>query len=241
MAQLNWGGEGGTNGAAITPANSGGASGDAWDTVGGNVSGRIAQYETSVPLVGNVSAVFATGGTAGTAFVQWTTAILNLWPAGMTTQYFRTYLNYASLPPMQRIILQWLDTTAAINRSNILLLATGQLRLRNAVNGTVATFTTTMAANTTYRLEGQVDGVAAGGAYSMSLFLGNSTTPLESVSGTAAFGGTIGSASFGWLTGGTSSPNQYMDAMQINDTGLPGPAPAGATQGRWAGVRAGQG
>lgn len=237
MTSISWNAEGGSAGVTISPANSGGASGTAWDTVS-IVANGTAVYDNTPALTGNMSAKVATGITSGSVFMQWGAAITALWASGMTTHYGRAYLRYTSLPSVNRIVIQWVDTTLATNRGNFLLLTTGALRLRNAANGTVATFTTTLSIDTTYRLEWRADGSATG-AYRMDLFLGNNASAIESiVGGTANFGGTIGGASFGYLTNGASIANQWIDSIQLNDTGLPGPASTNYSQSAAASVTA---
>jgi hypothetical protein len=228
VTSISWNAEGGSNGTTITTGNSGGASGTAWDTVS-IVTNGTAVYDTGTVLTGAVSARLATGATSGTVYCQWQSAIQALWASGLTTHYGRRYIRVAALPSANRVIAQFYDTSGAIARGQFLLLTTGAIRLRNKTPSTVATFTTVLSVDTTYRLEWRVDGSATG-AYEMHLFAGDSTSALESiVGGTADFGGTIGTAAFGWLTAGANVANQWLDGVQLNDTGLPGPETSALT------------
>lgn len=222
MTSISWNAEGGSDATVISTANSGGASGTAWDTCqrGTNATN---EYDSAQFANGALSALIATGVTSTTAYNRWNAALTALWASGLTTHYGRFSFRLAALPGANRVIVEFLDTTAATNRANFLMLTTGALRLRNAANGTVATFATTCSVDTWYRVEYRIDGSTAG-AYEMHLYLGNSTSALEDiVGGTANFGGTIGCVNYGYVSNGANLASAWYDSIQINDTGLPGP------------------
>lgn len=238
MASLVWTAEGGTESATVTTGNSGGASGDAWDavTIGANAT---AIYDASTVPVGKRSLQLATGASSVTAFTQWLARIAQRWAAGMTTHYGRTYFRIAAIPGADRTFVELLAADGTTNRGNIRIRSTGTLRIRDAANATVTTTTTVLSINTTYRVEWRLDGSITG-AWQLQLFLGNSAVALESLSGTANFGGVIGAANFGYVAAAASLASLWLDAIEINDTGLPGPATYNALYpGRWRGTRAG--
>lgn len=228
MTSISWNAEGGSDGTALTTANSGGASGTAWDTCqrGTNATN---EFDTATAAVGSLSVLIATGATSTTAYNRWNGAITTLWASGLTTHYGRLYVRLSALPAADRTIVEFLDTTAATNRANIRIRTDGTVRLRNAANGTVATSVTTLSINTWYRLEYRIDGSTTG-AYELHIYSGSSTTALEDiVGGTANFGGTIGAAGYGYVSAVASLPSIWYDGIQINDVALPGPESSGTT------------
>lgn len=228
MTSITWNAEGGTDGVAISTGNSGGASGTAWDLVqrGTNATN---EFDSATAANGTYSALMATGATSTTAHLRWAAAIIAAWPSGMTTHYGRCYVRTAALPSVDRSIVELLDATATTNRANIRIRSTGTVRLRNAANGTVATTTTVLSIDTWYRIEWRIDGSTTG-AYELHLFAGNSATPLESiVGGTADFGGAIGAINFGFVSNAANIASLWLDGIEVNDTGLPGPEDAGVS------------
>lgn len=222
MTSISWNAEGGSDGTAVSTANSGGASGTAWDTCQRGTSATN-EYDSAQFANGALSVLIATAGTSTTAYNRWGAALTALWASGLTTHYGRFMFRLAAIPGTNRILVEFLDTAAATNRANFLMLTTGALRLRNAANGTVATFTTVCGVDTWYRVEYRVDGSTTG-AYEMHLYAGNSLTALEDiVGGTANFGGTVGCVNYGYVSNGASLANLWFDSLQINDVALPGP------------------
>ena len=238
MPSLNWTAEGGAENVTVTAGNSGGASGDAWDTV---VTGANAtqQYKADVVAVGKRSIIQFTGASSVSCYSQWTAKIAARWPAGMTTNYGRCYLRISAIPGVDTTFVEMSDAAGTTNRANIRVRSTGAIRLRNAANGTVTTTATVLSVNTWYRVEWRVDGSATG-AYTISLFLGNSTSALETLSGTDNFGGVIGTYRFGFVANVANSIQYWLDGMNVNDVGLPGPLTydaifPGRPTGPWAG------
>lgn len=229
MTSISWNAEGGTNGVTVSTANSGGASGTAWDTVTIVASGTFV-YDTTTFLSGAKSARLATGATSGTVLGQWAGALQAIWPSGLTTHTGRRYLRFAALPSANRTIVQLTDVTAATNRMNILLLTTGAIRLRNAASGTVVTTSTTLSVDTDYWISWRADGSTTG-AYQLDVGLAGSSTPIESiVGGTANFGGTHGAAAFGWVSSAANLSNQWLDGVLVSDSStVPGPEASGQT------------
>lgn len=240
MPSLNNTAEGGAIGATVTTGNSGGASGDAWDAVVTGANATTQYVETPV-LVGKRALLFATGASSVMSYTQWSTKISQRWPSGMTTNYYRTYLYVTAIPAADRTVVDCLDAAGSSTRGNLRLRSTGALRIRDAAGGTVATTATILATNTWYRVESRMDGSVTG-AWSLDLFLGNSQVPIESLSGTANFGGVIGMYRFGYTANLINAAGIYMAGIQVNDTGLPGPLSYAAINGgNWEGPFAGDG
>lgn len=240
MAALNNTAESGTIGATVTTGNSGGASGDSWDTVQIGANASLTYVESPV-MVGKRAYRIFTGVTSTTAYLQWTSKIAARWPSGMTTNYGRCYFSFSAVPGVDTTFVEFSDAAGTTNRGNIRLRSTGVLRVRNAANGTVVSGTVVLSPNTVYRVEWQLDGSVTGN-YQLVLFLGNSTSPLETLSGSANFGGVIGTVRFGFITNVANSIEYRLDALNVNDVGLPGPAAYTAIcPGSWAGPCAGDG
>lgn len=240
MPSLNWTAEGGAENVTLTTGNSGGASGDAWDTV---VTGANAtqQYKADVVLNGKRCITQFTGASSVSCYAQWTAKIAARWPAGMTTNYGRCYLRISAIPAVDTTFIEMSDAAGTTNRGNIRVRSTGAVRLRNAANGTVVTSATILSVNTVYRIEWRVDGSATG-AWELKIFLGESTSALESLSGTANFGGVIGTYRFGFVANVANSIQYWLDGMNVNDVGLPGPLTYNAIfPGRPTGPRCGDG
>jgi hypothetical protein len=240
MAALNNTAESGTIGATVTTGNSGGASGDAWDTVQIGANASLTYVESPV-MVGKRAYRMFTGVTSTTAYLQWSSKIADRWPAGLVTNYGETYFSFSAAPAVDTTFVEFSDAAGTTNRGNIRLRSTSVLRIRNAANGTVVSGTVVLSPNTVYRIEWQLDGSVAG-SYQLVLFLGNSTSPLETLSGSANFGGTIGTVRFGFITNIANSIEYRMDSPNVNDVALPGPAAYRAIcPGVWAGPRCGDG
>jgi hypothetical protein len=241
MPSLNWTAEGGTENATVSVGNSGGASGDAWDTVtiGANATNV---YDPSDPAVGKRSNRIATGASSVMSYGQWTAKVAARWPAGLTTNYGRCYIKIAAIPGADRTFVEFSDAAGTTNRGNIRVRSTGAIRLRNAANGTVVTSATILSLNTWYRIEYRVDGSVAGD-WQIVIFLGNSTSALETLSGSGAnFGGAIGTVRFGYVANVANADNWWLDGMNVNDVGLPGPLTYNAIfPGRPTGPRCGDG
>jgi hypothetical protein len=222
VTSISWNGEGGTDGVDVSTGNSGGRSGTAWDTV---QKGTGAKNEYDTRTAGGLALLVGTGATSTTAYCQWQAKIAALWASGMTTSYGRVYVTVAAIPGADRTFVELLATDGTTNRGNIRVRSTGAIRIRNAANGTVTTSTTILSANVRYRVEWRADGSVTG-AWQLQIFLGESLTPLETLSGTDNFGGTIGTVNFGYVAAASNHADMWLDGMQLNDAALPGPAPA---------------
>lgn len=221
MTSLNNTSESGAVGATVTTGNSGGASGDSWDAVQIGANASVTYVETPV-MVGKRGYRIATGATSVSAYLQWSTKITQRWPGGIAANYGGVYFIVTAIPGVDTTFIEFTDSAGTTNRGNLRVRSTGVLRLRNAANGTVATGTVALSLNTVYRVEYQVDGAALG-SYQVVLYLGNSLTPLETLSGSGAFGGVIGTIRYGYVSNVANAAAIYFDAINVNDVGLPGP------------------
>lgn len=224
--------EGGTAGVTVSTANSGGASGDAWDVVAIGASETLT-YDATNPAHGSgLDDKLGTFTTVTAVYVSWTTSLGTL----STNQRLagRIYWVPPVAPPgsSNRVV-------QILNGSTILCTiyhasGTGFLEIHNSAGTLVGSASnTSLTAGTLYRIEFDFTGIgtAASGAGTVRLFVGDSTTQ----TGTDA---TCSAANFGTLApdtvrfgittaNGNVSSNYYADAIQLNSTGMPGPESTG--------------
>lgn len=136
--------EGGTPTAAITTGNSGGTSGTAFDFVNVPATGSVTY--TGTAYRGSVAGQFATGGTAGIAYAEYTTA-LNVNSSGQV--YCRLRFNLPSLPADSTGIRVAVigDSTGSF-RADLRVTNTGAVSVRGSGGTALATFSATYAAGT---------------------------------------------------------------------------------------------
>lgn len=212
--------DGGSNGVSVSPGNSGGASGDAFDGVTPGASQTIA-YDTAVSMSG-ASIKFTLAAAQG--YVSWTTSLGTL-SAGVRFGG-RVYVTFSAAPnaAWQFFRVMTGTTLLATVRTN----ASAQLQVGNTSGAAIVTGTTSLSAGTWYRFEWDLAAVGtASSSFTASVYLGDSTTVLDSVSGTAAdFGSTapdtirLGQSASSFVSGTTLN----FDDFVVNDTGMPGPA-----------------
>ena len=171
--------QGYTNGATITPATSGGTSGDAFQNVSGTSPLNATTHSAPIAsTTADLTTAYSTLGAAHTLTAQrysqmeWTHSSY----ANSTGAYFRIYARRTATPPAtQYLITGWnsADTTSPV--MSLRWQTTGNVLLSNTAGGTVAQIQTVATSlNTIYRFEGFINNSIG----SVRVFLGNSTTPL---------------------------------------------------------------
>jgi hypothetical protein len=217
--------EGGTNGTTITSANSGGTSGQAFDAIGSGTGTTVAFSSTS--MHGSLGAVLAVGSTAAGANLQWSSTSLGTISA---TSWGRIYFSLSSLTLTGDAILAFYSGSTFGGGIQVGGASAGKLNFQNTAFGQTNTFTTTLTASTWYRLEWQVTpGASAAGNLVAVLYAGDATTALETQTSTTGVYGsstTWNGIRFGWGAAGAnhaSQPNLFLDDIQLNSTGYPGP------------------
>lgn len=168
--------DGGTVGATITEANSGGASGTPFNYVE-ILAGATATYQSTSAMHGGRGCKIT--GSGAHAFLE----------HDLTTTYtqmsFRFYVRFPSAPTANCQIFtprSSADYVAGVNITTALKFQAAQ------VGGTVLFTSATLTANTWYRVEMVVETgtTTANGAIAFKYFLGDSTTAVESFSSTTA-------------------------------------------------------
>lgn len=211
--------EGGSNGSAVTTGNSGSGSGSAWNSV--SSSSSTVEFSTSQSVAGSFSYRLATGGTSATANLIWDSSSIG----SPTHVYGRVYFRLPAAN-VDREIARWRRGTTQVARLRFNG-TSSVLELRQGNNSAPATSggtgTVTLSANTWYRVEWDIQaGTLTNTIY---LYAGDSTTPLETITGNGVFatGGVINEVGFGQFTAAASLGDLFLDAIVLNDTGLPGP------------------
>jgi hypothetical protein len=214
--------EGGTTGATITAANSGGTSGDAFTSVP-TISGTLA-YDSALAAHGTISAKLTGGGTDALS------VIYDITPA--TSFAVRGYFYLTSLPTADH----WLIAMYATNHTTRLLSmhinSAGKLRLSDG-SGTTGVWTAaaTMPLNQWVRIElyGSCGSSTANATVKGGVYLGDSTIPIETIYSTST--GNLGAAQqfgravIGKVNSSTFATPYWVDDIKADDTAtdLPGP------------------
>lgn len=214
--------EGGTNGVAATPGNTGGASGDAFNTVTIGTAATLAP-DSSTSAHGALSYSIATAGTSATAQLLWTSI------GSLSTIFWRSYLRISAANTGQGVIRA---RAAGVQSFRVAVGSTGKLTIRDTANTTVATSSTTLSVNTWYRLEGFC---TVGGSSTAELKIWSAidslAAPVETLTITAQnFGaGNIDEAGWGIFSAAANVSQYWLDDLAVTDVGYPGPAVVSVT------------
>lgn len=220
MTQLLNSAEGGTIGATVSTANSGGSSGNAWDAVNiGALAGLT--YSSAQSAHGRQSLSVTAGSPAANSITEWTTSLT----ASTVSQiWFRAYFFFPSFSATQCRIVS--VRNGATYCGGIATTSAGNIVTLNASGGTQTTSTTVLPTNKWVRLEGYIIGSATTGQVQVQIFATNydGATPDE----TNTSGATINTNSalnrldFG-NPSSSASYSFFMDDMGGSTTGLMGP------------------
>jgi hypothetical protein len=218
--------EGGTNGTTITTANSGGASGRAFDFA--TVTNGSLTFSTTQAAHGTLSAAMSTTVAGGVAWVGWNTF------ATTNTFYGRCNVFLTANPNVTDAIFQHKGSLGS-SAGNIQINTSGQLVGQTPSFANAFTFTSVIPLNTWIRVEWYLAaGIAGVGQLTVNYY--NSKDGLQITEShtdqTFAWGGTNGVAEidWGWTNTHPSQPTMYLDDFDINTTSFLGPAgifPAG--------------
>jgi hypothetical protein len=226
MTLLTNSAEGGTNGTTLTGGsggNTGGASGDYFDSVTTVASGTLAFDNAESDPHGSLSIKVATGATAGQSMVAWSTQM-----GSQTTVWFRIYLYYSALPTVQSRIFSAIQT-ASLCSGLYLQASTGKLWSGNSSGGQIFILTNAIPTGKWFRIEGFVTGSATVGQTELKLFANaDDTSPLETKT-SAATQATTGPPNlyqFGATNSIASVPAHWLDDLGLSNTGYIGPAGA---------------
>jgi hypothetical protein len=123
--------EGGTNAVAISNANSGGLSGDAFTGVAGTITPT---FTTGAPIRGSVSGLADASGAGATSYAYWD------WPGtGGADSYYRVYIQVPNPIPAGTLYVAASKGASNANACHVRLNSTGNFELCNSADTVVAT------------------------------------------------------------------------------------------------------
>lgn len=209
--------EGGSNGVTITSGNSGGASGDALDTVDNGAGVGTVQYSSAQSAHGSLAMLVATGGTTSLAYGGYTLS-------SVTTDYMRGYFRVASLPGAVAILARYMTSTNQSFRVNIK--AAGTLEIRDNANSVVGTTSSAVSAGAWFRLELFSTFSATVGAIVLRLYASpDSTTVTDSLNLSGlALSASATSVRYGVGATAANIANTWIDDIAVEGATWHGPA-----------------
>lgn len=166
--------EGGSNGVTLTQGsggNTGGSSGDFFNTVdtGGGVG--VVAFSTAQAAHGSVSMTTSTAGVSSLAYAGYTLS-------SVTTDTCREYCRLVSLPSAAaQPVLRYMSGASQAYRVNVK--SGGALEVRDAGNNVVGTTTSTISAGAWFRLELLTTFSATVGAITLRLYLSPDSTSIS--------------------------------------------------------------
>lgn len=218
--------EDGTNAAAPVAASTGSAGEEPWDTV--TVTGGAGVVYSTDQAHSGTTSYKITSGASGTAFTQWNVASI-----GQLDRVYGRFHLYAATNNAGLAFMRLRGGGTQIIR--ITMDATGHLEVRNSANTVMVTFTNAIAASQWVRVEFDVTPSVAAGAVTVKLFnTASSSTATETQSLTSQALGVayVDEVAWGQVVAAATMPTYYLDDLQLNITGLPGPVGGGpADQG----------
>lgn len=221
--------EGGSDTTVVSAANSGGASGTAFDSVTNPSS--IMTFSSTQEHAGSLALRTAQPGVAVSTYGVW-----NGWGSLTTSIYTRLYF-YVSAVNVANLILGWRSNTDAA-AGYMGINATGKIVMQNAAGTAVSTSTTTISANTWYRLETRIQASTTVGQVEWRLYTGanldgTTTTEAPAAVTNAVLTANIAGVRIGpaGITSGGAATNitGYLDDIGINNTTWLGPSAATAS------------
>jgi hypothetical protein len=226
--ELNNNAEGGTNGVTVSAANSGGASGNAWDSVAGTPT---ITYDNAQAL-----------GTLAYKVVASTTAQQVVWAASHGTQsetWGRLYLWSNANPTGVTGIVRWL--VGGSQTARLRLETTGVLTLADAGNAAEIATVSGIPTGQWVRVEWHIQFAVTTGVCDLRTYNNaDSTTPTESLS-SASLNALANCDTVQYGSFNSTTWTGWMDGLNVNTTGFPGPItgrPPAPVMSRAATVRA---
>ncbi len=209
--------EGGTNGSTLSVANSGGASGSPFDvvTIG---TGATFVFDTARAAHGAKAAKISTGSTAALADAQWTGTLGN-----QTEIWGRIYVYLTALPAAPINIITISNGPTVEGSVNVT--AAGKVAIVDGASGT-ATGTVTVGTNQWVRIGFHLLANGNNGAVDAKLFnTMDATSSSDSVSiASASTSQKFTTYGLGLTTARANVTAFWVDDLQINNTGWPGPS-----------------
>lgn len=209
-------------GAAVTPANSGGASGNSWDAVFSGSGFGTVQADGTHAAHGTRSCMMSTpAGDSVLAQVRWAATIGTL-----TTSWARGYWWLDEYPAAYYRLHAW-ETGGGVNCGSVHILPTGQVNFRDTNGVQIEASPITVPLGAWWRIEPWLTGSVAAGQVGISLFTGDLDDPTPTWSWTSPAtqetAGPAGEYDFGISHAIAGVAPFWGDDFAISGTGPVGP------------------
>ena len=210
--------EGGTNGTTITAGNSGGASGNPFDSVSVGSGGTLS-FSNAQAALGTLSALAQTT-TAAATYAAWGASI------GTPAQvWFRIYLYFGTLPSATTRFFT-VSNGGGTGCARFAITTAGKILAADGAGSTITTSTLAIPTAQWFRVEGFATLSASVGQTEVKLFLLPENTTADETDTSAANQNTLGSPTlyaFGPDAGTANQGPYYMDYVGLSSTGYLGP------------------
>jgi len=214
--------EGGTNGTAVSAANSGGASGNAFTSV----DGTLADYHAAIAR-GSLSVRIAQTATPASSRMYWA----SLGNIAGSNVYFRAYLYVPANPATNLNWFEWRTSTPT--RSAAVFIRTGgTLRITDDALASLVETTSTIALNQWIRVEFRILPSTTAGEVELRLYNDpDSTTATDTkvATGLTTLAATVDALRFGHTSAPANFVN-YFDEVAVSTSGWIGPTAGAAAQ-----------
>src|SRR5579859_7350253 len=233
---------GGAAGATVVPGNSGGASGNPWDTAVTGAGATLAYDATRAVHYGEGYSCKVATTTPAQSYLAWSSSLLPPGVTSLTQVWFRAYLYFTALPAAATAVFfagQSGGGTCATVRVN----TNGTVSALGTAGTVACTTTGAVPAGQWFRLEAAVTGDPSNGAVSVSFYPAAAADPYAHDSTILAAGntasatgvGTLGPMTgwrFGQPTSAASVGPYWMGGCGLSDAGYLGPVGYGFTSVR---------
>jgi hypothetical protein len=219
--------EGGSDGTAVTTANSGGASGNAWDAI--SLGGATGTYSNLQVDHGTLAYRIVQPASPVTAYVEWNSTSFG---SGIGTVYFREYYYLTAAPASAQYPCIFMNATTRGPGFRININRTFQVSNGTTAVGTASTDLVPL--NQWVRFEGTLTPSTSAMSGSVKMYTSMDSTVDPGASSTASASGIVGTVAsltgvrWGDQQGGTGNANDYFGDVNANVTGLPGPSATAA-------------
>lgn len=214
--------EGGSNGTTVTTGNSGGSSGTAFDEV--TIGGASTLTYSNTHVANGAMGVRILTASGAAAFVEHNTAL-----GTQTSVWGRFYLYLAAIPTKTTVLARL--RTGTTGAAYLRLKTSAKIELLDTASAPQNTSTTVLSAATLYRIEWRVVCSTTVGFIECKIFDSpQSTTPIETFATPVSINtqASVDEYSVGVTNSPASVVDMYVDEIEWNNTGYPGPSSTGS-------------
>src|SRR6266702_3090039 len=221
--------EGGSNGTTVLTSNSGGASGDAFDSVTAPPVDAVLAFDNTHAALGTLAYKFQIGATSTQLFLQWLAAF-----SASNVSYAKISFNsYWTANPAASAYQLHVASAAAAQVCGVRINTSGQLIIVNQAGSTIGTMTSAVPLNAWFRVEVDValDSTGTNVQVTVARYDNIDSAPAtDSVTATGATAVPFSRIRFGW--GGTATTSNgpwWMDDLQVYVPSAANPTRPGQT------------